>query len=202
MSANCLLEDRQKIVFFGDGITEPENGYAGIVQNIIGALRPNLLLTYVNAGIGGNRSNDMLERIGDDVIVHDPDWITISMGINDVWYGVNGNSIDKFKDYYFETVDRLLKQTVAKLALFTTTVIGEDLNSEANTKLIPYNNFIRETARRKKCLLVPMDEVFHQAIKEWHEIGDDLRFTIDGVHMSPIGDYLMAHTLAKAWGVI
>jgi len=202
MSDNNLLQDGQKIIFLGDSITQPAEGYVGMVQWIIEALKPSMRLSYINAGIGGHKVTDMLERIGDDVIVHDPDWVTISVGINDVWHGINGVPIDIFKEKYDEMVRRLLDQTVTKLALFTTTVIGEDLNSESNRKLVPYNEYIREVARKRECLLVEMNETFHAAISEWHKIGTDLRFTTDGVHMSPVGNYLMAHTLLKAWGVL
>jgi len=202
MAQKCLLEYGQKIVFLGDSITQAEPGYVSGVQSIIGALIPDLKLEYVNAGIGGHKVTDMLDRIGEHVIALDPDWVTVSVGINDVWHGHAGVPIDQFRPKYDELVDRLKKQTVAKLALFTTTVIGEDLDNEANAKLVEYNDHIRSVAAKGNHLLVEMNEVFHDAIKRWHSIGTDLRFTTDGVHMSPIGNYLMADTLAKAWGVL
>lgn len=202
MTGKCLLEDGQKIVFLGDSITQAGNGYVSVVESIIGALAPDMNLTYVNAGVGGHKVTDMLERIGESVIAHDPDWVTISVGINDVWHGHNGVPIEQFRDRYNELVKRLSKQTVAKLALFTTTVIGEELDNEANRRLVEYNEHIRKVAKRRKCLLVEMNEAFHGAITDWHKVATDLRFTTDGVHTTPIGAYLMAHTLAKAWGVV
>lgn len=202
MAGQCLLEDGQKIVFLGDSITQAGNGYVSVVESIIGALAPDMNLTYVNAGVGGHKVTDMLERIGESVIAHDPDWVTISVGINDVWHGHNGVPIEQFRDRYNELVKRLSKQTVAKLALFTTTVIGEELDNEANRRLVEYNEHIRKVAKRRKCLLVEMNEAFHGAITDWHKVATDLRFTTDGVHTTPIGAYLMAHTLAKAWGVV
>lgn len=202
MALKCLLEYGQKIVFLGDSITQAGDGYVSVVQSIIGALIPGMKLDYVNSGVGGNKVTDMLERIGESVIAHEPDWITISVGINDVWHGENGVPIEEFRGKYDELVKRLSKQTAAKLALFTTTVIGEEPDSEANQWLVEYNEHIRKVAKKKKCLLVEMNGVFHEAISAWHKIGTDLRFTTDGVHTSPIGAYLMAHTLAKAWGVV
>lgn len=202
MSNAGLLESGQKIVFVGDSITEPLDGYFGATQHLISALAPDLQLTYINAGIGGNKVQDLLDRIGDDVIAHDPDWITISIGINDVWHGINGTPLPLFTDKYEELVRRLKNQTVAKLALFTTTVIGEDLENEPNNMLIAYNDFIRETAGKHNHLLVPQNEAFYKAISAWHKIGQELKFTTDGVHMTPDGDCLMALTLVKAWGML
>jgi lysophospholipase L1-like esterase len=203
MIGNRLIEDGHRIVFLGDSITAAPEGYVKVFENMIAALAPDIRVMCVNAGVGGNKVGDLLERIGEDVIAHDPDWITVSIGVNDVWHGVNGTPIDLFKDRYDELVHRLTDQTVAKLALFTTTVIGEDLESQANRLLIPYNDFIRETAMRRKALLVPMNEEFHKAITARQKIaGDDLHFTTDGVHMAPIGDCLMAVTLLRAWGLV
>ncbi len=202
MAKQCLLQYGQKIVFLGDRITEADPGYVSQLQTIIGALVPSMKLDYVNSGVSGDKVSDMLQRIGETVITHDPDWVTISVGINDVWYGMNGVPIERFGPLYDELIDRLSKQTVAKLALFTTTVIGEDLDSEGNRRLAPYNDHIRQIAERKKHLLVNMNDAFHSAIADWHKISDDLHFTTDGVHTNPIGAYLMAHTLAKAWGVL
>lgn len=203
MSENRLLEDGQKIVFVGDSITAAPEGYVRVVEHMLGALAPGLNLTYVNAGIGGNKVTDVLERIG-DVIEHDPDWITLSIGINDVWHGVNGTPIERFREVYDEVVSRLQKQTVARVALLTTTVIDENLESEANRRLIPYNDFIRHTAAKRKALLVPMNEEFHKALSAWRKAtdSDDLHFTTDGVHMRPVGDFLMAFTLLRAWGMV
>lgn len=204
MTKDCKIEDGHTIVFLGDSITQASGGYVNVTEAMIGALAPGISVTCINSGISGNKVGDMLARIGDDVIAHDPDWITISVGINDVWHGLNGTPIELFRQRYTELVDRLTNQTVAQLALFTTTVIGEDLESEANRKLILYNDFIRETAQSRNCLLAPMNEEFYKAITAWQkrEEWTDLRFTADGVHMTPIGNTLMAMTLLKAWGML
>lgn len=202
MAGKCLLENGQKIVFLGDSITQASEGYVRAVQSIIGALMPEMKLEYINAGVGGNKVTDMLERVGSDVIAHDPDWVTVSVGINDVWHGHAGVPIAEFRPKYDELVSRLAKQTVAKLALFTTTVIGEELNNEANTRLIEYNDHIRAVAARGNHLLVDMNEAFRSAIVRRGASSLDLGFTTDGVHTNHVGAYLMAHTLAKAWGVL
>lgn len=198
-----LIEDGDKIVFLGDSITAAPEGYVKLVESMIGALAPDIRITCINSGVSGNKVGDLLERIGEDAIAHDPDWITVSIGINDVWHGLNGTPIELFRERYEELVRRLMDQTVARLALFTTTVIGEDLENETNRRLIPYNDFIREIAARTGALLVPMNEEFHKAISRRRRVSTDgLYFTTDGVHMSPVGNCLMAVTLLRAWGFL
>ena len=67
----------QNIVFFGDSITE---GYK--VEEFF----PDTFV--INSGIGGNRSNQLLERIEDDVYAYNPSKIFILIGINDMNGGV------------------------------------------------------------------------------------------------------------------
>lgn len=202
MANKCLLESGQKIVFLGDSITQAGDGYVSVVQSVIGALVPDLDVTYINAGIGGHKVTDMLARVEESVIAHEPDWVTVSVGINDVWHGENGVPIDEFRTKFDEMIGRLQNETKARLILFTTTVIGEELDNDANAKLVDYNEHIRKVARKRELILVDMNKVFHSAISAWHKIGTELKFTSDGVHTSPTGAYLMAHTLANAWGVL
>lgn len=202
MADKCMLGSGQKIVFLGDSITQAGDGYVYVVQSVIGALAPDLDLAYVNSGIGGHKVTDMLDRVERDVIEHKPDWVTVSVGINDVWHGENGVPIEVFKVKYDELIDRLCSETNVSLVLFTTTVIGEDLGNDANAKLIAYNDHIRQVAGDRDLLLVDMNKVFHSAITRWHELGTELRFTTDGVHTNAIGAYLMAHALAKVWEIL
>lgn len=197
-----MLADGQTIVFLGDSITEAQGGYVDVVQGMIGAIAPQYRIKYINSGIGGNKVDDMLARIDGDVIAHDPDLITVSVGINDVWQGVNGTPLPLFKERYEELITKLEQMTVAKLVLFTTTVIMEDLDSEGNRRLAEYNDFIRQTAKKHKALMVPMNEEFHKAISAWQKVGDGQRFTTDGVHMNLTGNCLMALTLLKAWKMV
>lgn len=197
-----MIRDGQKIVFLGDSITQAADGYVSVVEHMLGALVPGARVECVNAGIGGNKVTDMLARVDDDVISHCPGWVTVSVGINDVWHGPAGVPVELFRGKYEELVSRLAEHGSARLALFTTTVIGEDLRSEANQKLVPYNEFIRDTARRKNALLVDMNEAFRAAIAAWEAVGEGLRFTTDGVHMTPVGNCLMALTLLRAWELL
>lgn len=203
MSYEHLLADGQTIVFLGDSITQAANGYVSIVASMIGALAPDIRVNCINAGIGGHKVTDMLARVDKDVLAHDPDWVTLSVGVNDVWHGANGVPIDAFREKYDELVLRLVERVGANVVLFTTTVIGEDLRNEANARLVDYNNHIRETAKKRGLPLVDMNEVFHRAIGAWQGTGGgDLRFTTDGVHMRPEGDYLMALAVLRTWKLL
>ena len=108
--------------------------------------------TAVPAGISGHKSDQMLERLQRDALDKKPDWMTLSCGVNDVWHGAKGIPLDQYKTNITAIVNQCQAQGV-KVMILTATVIGEDLDNENNRKLIPYNEFLRQLAKKKKCKL-------------------------------------------------
>ena len=84
-----------KIVFFGDSVTDcnrvyddPTNLGEGYVKYTTESLTNNfddIDFEFINRGISGNRTCDLLARLDNDVIAHQPDIMTILIGINDTW---------------------------------------------------------------------------------------------------------------------
>lgn len=68
-----------RIVFFGDSLTAGTYG-AGFVDKVAAALPAH---TIINAGVNGDTTHNLLQRVGDDVIVHQPNGVFILVGIND-----------------------------------------------------------------------------------------------------------------------
>src|SRR4051812_2293038 len=94
-----IFEHGQKILFIGDSITDADrtggfapygNGYVSIVRDLIIARYPELRLTFVNKGISGNTTRHLLLRWEQDVIAEEPDWLSLKIGINDVWRSFDG----------------------------------------------------------------------------------------------------------------
>ncbi len=104
----------KKILFMGDSITDAERtttgcgqglgcGYARLVSAHLGYKYPGEY-EFVNRGINGHRIVDLYARIKADVINHAPDYMSILIGVNDVWHEVdevhNGVDADKFYRIY------------------------------------------------------------------------------------------------------
>jgi len=85
-----LIEPGQILVCLGDSITQASDGYVSVMAALIGAKYPERAVRVLNAGIGGHKAPDLLARLGRDVLAHRPDWVTVNVGINDVWHGLNG----------------------------------------------------------------------------------------------------------------
>ncbi|WP_229401358.1 SGNH/GDSL hydrolase family protein [Micromonospora okii] len=89
-----LLGAGQRIVFIGDSITDCGrsdaaapfgDGYMSLVRAFVDARFPERELTWVNRGISGNTVRDLAARWDADAIAERPDWLSVMIGINDVW---------------------------------------------------------------------------------------------------------------------
>ncbi|HIV19743.1 MAG TPA: SGNH/GDSL hydrolase family protein [Candidatus Merdivicinus intestinigallinarum] len=84
----------KKIAFFGDSVTEgsfeikapaePGSAY----HALLGKRLPDICT--VNAGVGGDRAQNGLDRIQSDVLAHCPDLTVVCFGLNDIPAGKEG----------------------------------------------------------------------------------------------------------------
>ena len=203
-SADIAVKDGQKLAFMGDSITQGGWGNpGGYVRLVIAGLEANgVKVAPVPAGISGHKSNQMLERLQRDVLDKKPDWMTLSCGVNDVWHGAKGVPLDQYKVNITAIFDQCQAASV-KVMILTATVIGEELDNDNNKKLAPYNDFLRELAKERKCLLADLHGLFQEAIiAKPNTTGKPGRLlTSDGVHMNPAGDQLMARGILQAFGL-
>ena len=94
-----IFEHGDRIVFAGDSVTDMgsacpvgdqggENlgrSYVRIIDNMLAAWYPERIIAILNAGISGNTSRDLLARWDRDILGCSPMWVSICIGINDVW---------------------------------------------------------------------------------------------------------------------
>jgi lysophospholipase L1-like esterase len=194
----------EKVAFLGDSITQ--NGAAsgsGYVRQVASGLKANgINIEVIAAGIGGHKSPQMLERLGRDVISKQPTWVTISCGVNDVMHGDKGVDLATYRKHMTDIVDQCQAAGI-KVMLLTATPIGEDLDGPMNKTLAAYNDFVRELAAEKKCLLADLNAAIAAELTRLragpHPKGHML--TTDGVHMNPLGNRVMAVGVLKAFGL-
>ncbi|MEO8351925.1 MAG: SGNH/GDSL hydrolase family protein [Chthoniobacteraceae bacterium] len=201
LHAEILVQDGAKVAFLGDSITAAGWGNPnGYVRLIVSGLAANgIKVEPIPAGIGGHKSNQMLERLDRDVLSKKPDWMTLSCGVNDVWHHEKGVPLPEYK----ENITKLVEQATAagvKVMILTATVIQEDLGNADNATLAGYNDFLRELAKEKKLPLADLNTLFQERIKAENKPGQKV-LTGDGVHMNNEGDQLMAIGVLQAFGL-
>ncbi len=220
-SADIAVKSGEKIGFLGDSITAAGWGNpAGYAKLVVAGLAANgVPVEAAPAGIGGHKSNDMLARLDRDVISRDPQWMTLSCGVNDVGHGNKGVPLNDAqaaanpyeqrtpsepdKGTYEKNITAIVDRALAagiKVVILTATVIKEDLGSDENHRLAPYNEFLRKLAKEKKLPLADLNALFQERIKAANQPGKNV-FTSDGVHMNIAGNKLMATGVLQAFGL-
>ena len=220
-SAEILVKSGEEIGFLGDSITAAGwTNPAGYVHLVVAGLAANgVTVTPVPAGIGGHKSNDMLERLDRNVLSKKPQWMTLSCGVNDVWHGVKGVPLDDAqaaatvyekrnpnepeKGTYKKNITAIVEKAQAagaKVMILTATVIREDLKTPENQKLAAYNDFLRQMAKEKHLALADLNEDFQKRITAENKPGQKV-LTVDGVHMNTEGNKLMATGILRAFGL-
>lgn len=107
------------ILFQGDSITDAGRsredltslggGYPSFAAELAEKKHPGEY-NYINRGISGNRSIDVLARVKEDIINLKPDFMSILMGVNDVWHELdfkNGVDNGRFKLYYRMLIEQV-----------------------------------------------------------------------------------------------
>lgn len=200
------VKNGQKIAFLGDSITAGgmagSNGYCRLV--IRGLEANGVKAEPIGAGISGHKSNQMLARLDKDVIAKKPDWMTLSCGVNDVWHGAKGVELEPYKKNITEIVDKAQAAGI-KVMILTATMIKEDAENDLNKKLAGYNEFLRQLAKEKKCLLGDLNAEMQATIAEMKKANPlpagKNYLTSDGVHMAPAGNRMMATGVLKGFGL-
>ena len=204
----------QQIVAIGDSITEA-GGYLRAIDAVLAQQYPDLKLPpVINAGISGQKAEDLIKRFDKDVVQRKPAVVTISIGINDVWHRMNKPADPKVLEAYSQNVEKMVKMAQdarIKVLLLSPTVIEEDPKSEGNVRLADYVKAGKAIAKKHKCTYVDLHAMFLKAIEKAPttmpaEAGKTAapakgHFTRDGVHMKPLGDAIMAAGVLRGLGV-
>ena len=213
----------EKIILFqGDSITDcgrsreldraMGNGYATFVGGALGAKEPYAYKFY-NRGISGNRVVDLYARIRKDMINLKPDYMSILIGINDVWHEYeqqNGVDAEKFEMVY-DLLIKELKRDLPELKIMILEPFVLPGSATENTEEHPnrWEYFRSETDLRRAAakriaekhglLFVPLQELFDKVNADAPEMGYWLG---DGVHPTSAGHELIKNEWVKAFELL
>ncbi len=195
--AEPAVQNGETIAFLGDSITQ--SGYsnpAGYVHLVIDGLKKaGIDVTPIPAGVSGNKSNQMLARVDQDVLSKKPQWMTLSCGVNDVWHGEHGVPLEAYKTNIVALVDKADAAGVKVVILTSTMIMEGEPNSTNNRKLADYNAFLRALAKERGYRIADLSADMIAG----H--GQGRLYTCDGVHMNILGNKMMASGILRALGV-
>jgi len=193
-------QKKQRIVFFGDSITEAGVKPTGFITRIGDMLKQKGVdnnYELIGAGIGGNKVYDLYLRMDDDVLAKSPDIVVIWVGVNDVWhkrtYGT-GTDADKFEKFYNAIIKKLQAKNT-KVFICTPAAIGEktDFSNELDGDLNKYAAIIRNIAKNNNCPLIDLRKMtLDYNLKNNTANKDRGILTTDGVHLNDAGNNAVA----------
>ncbi len=206
----AILKSGDSVAFLGDSITAwGWTGWwaGGYVKMCEAGFRANdLKVTIYPVGRGGDKSDQMLARLGKDVISKKPTWMTLSCGVNDVMhqehkngvYVKGGNLLPAYKENITKIIDTAQAAGI-KVVILTATMITENADDFRNKLLLDYNAFLQTLAKEKGCPLVDVSTEMRRQVADFRaKTGcTDHFLTNDGVHMDYLGNLMMARKLLK-----
>ncbi|XHR30021.1 MAG: SGNH/GDSL hydrolase family protein [Chthoniobacteraceae bacterium] len=200
--AEIQVQSGQKVAFLGDSITQfgwsnPE-GYVHLVTDALEFA--GVKIQPLPVGISGNTSRNMLDRVDAQVISRKADWMTLSCGVNDVWHhDATHVDLEPYKANITAIVDKAQAAGI-KVVILTATMIQEKDNPD-NQALVAYNDFLRQLAKERNLPLADLNTRCWDVLKANPPAPGSTRLTVDGVHMNPDGNMLMARGILEAFGM-
>ena len=200
------------ILFQGDSITDVGRsrsndnerglGYPHLVTARMGFDNPDAY-TFINRGISGNRVVDLYARIKIDFINLNPDFLSILIGVNDVWHelgGQNGVCAEKFEKVYsmlMEEIQEACPQT--KILLMEPFVLPGTATCEHieyfKTEVALRAQAVKRVAEKYNCGFLPLQNLFDEACKK----APEACWLADGVHPTAFGHELIAREWVKKY---
>lgn len=201
------LAPGSRILFQGDSITDTGrdradpsslgHGYVRMTADLLGQRRPSLNLAFLNRGISGNRSGDLVARWTEDAIDLRPDVVSLLIGANDIWRRFDRNLPTTMEQYAANVrtlLQRLRDESSAQVVVLEPFLLPCGHVTPAwRDDLDPKRDAARALAAEFNAGFIPLDDLFRARLAETpaaHWAGD-------GVHPTPAGHALIADALVR-----
>ena len=185
-----------RLLFQGDSITDAGrnrddlhdlgHGYPLYAAKFIKEAFPDADIEFIDKGISGDQTKDLVARLEEDFVKLQPDMVSIMIGINDTWHHASDKSWipnEVFEERYTTVLKALKERTNAKIVIIEPFLIPIEDKLFFREDLDPKIQIVRKLAREYADVFIPTDGLLASAF-----IGNDpLAFAADGVHPTAYG---------------
>ena len=206
------MKEMKTILFQGDSITDAGRnkeasqdlggGYPCLVGAKLGRRYPEKY-RFLNRGIGGNKVTDLIGRWKRDCINLQPDYLSILVGVNDVWHeldwreGTDTETFTRVYDLLLELTVKALPET--KILLMEPYVLEDALEPELReafrSGVSKKREAVRKLAEQYHLPTVPLQDIFNSALKE----APALYWTAEGIHPTKAGHQIICDAWIEAF---
>lgn len=208
-----IFNHLDRIVFAGDSVTDMGStnpvgeglfdsvghGYVRVVENMLATWYPETFVRVTNSGISGNTSRDLLARFDRDVVELNPDWVSICIGINDVWRQFDSPAITDshvLPEEYRRNVETMIlkiKDKVKGVFLLSPYIMEPCREDAMRRRMDEYVAICRELAEKHGCVFVDFQKMY----EDYCQIRHSAYVAWDRIHPNQIGATLMAKEFLK-----
>ena len=213
-----LFENNDRIVFAGDSVTDMESAqpvgeglfdnlgrsYVRIIENMLVSWYPELNIRITNSGVSGNTSRDLIERYDRDVVSLNPDWVSICIGINDVWRQFDSPAMPDIAvmlEEYRENIEKMIlavKDRVKGIFILSPYYMEPNREDMMRKRMDEYVEICRLLAGKYGCVFVDFQGLYERFLKIRHSSC----IAWDRVHPNQMGATLMAREFLSKCGFV
>lgn len=211
-----IFEKDTVLVMAGDSVTdcgrryesEPAgwgsfgDGYVNLVNAFLCSMYPENEVMVVNRGVNGNTIVDLEKRWDKDILELNPTWVTVLIGINDVWGHFSGQlehrrTVDEAT--YRRLYESIVKRTINKVSgmiILSPFMMEKNKNDEMRQMVETYAGIAREIAKKYGLMYVDLQkrmDKFLESLSSYH-------ISQDRVHPDIKGHMIIAKTIMDAAG--
>lgn len=212
-----LFSNGDRIVFTGDSVTDAGRGrpvgeglwqgvgtgYVRDIDNILNVVYPDWRLHISNTGNSGDTSRDLKARWQDAVMNLKPDWLSVMIGINDIWRQFDTPTIPERHVYlneYRENLCEMLERAlpVVKGVIVISPFFMEPNREDPMRKLTDeYIEVCEKVAKKYNCHYINVQQAFDDYLTYRHPS----YISWDRVHPGEIGSVIIARAFLRAIGI-
>jgi lysophospholipase L1-like esterase len=207
------ISDHDTLLFIGDSITDCGRarplgqgdglgeGYVNLVNSLLATCHPETRIRVLNTGISGNRITDLESRWREDVLAHQSDWLSIMIGINDVWRQFDNVTdpdavdLEKFEQVYRELLTAT-RPNVKGLVLMTPFYLETNRADPMRALMDAYGAVVKQLAQEFDAVFVDVQAAFDSYMAE----RPTQSLCSDRVHPNQTGHLIIAKAFFNAIG--
>ncbi|NLP12263.1 MAG: GDSL-like Lipase/Acylhydrolase [bacterium ADurb.Bin478] len=204
----------QTVLFLGDSITDCGRnreevaslgtGYPAKVAHIHHALYADNQVRFINKGLSGARISDLISMNTTDILEIAPDFISILVGINDVWRRYDANTprpVREFAAHYASLLELIKSSLPQTTILIMEPFLLPTMPDKAcwREDLDPKIQIVREMAARYADYYIPLDGMMAANCVAKYRPEE---LSADGVHPTDTGHALIASAFLKTLDIV
>ncbi|WP_179394555.1 SGNH/GDSL hydrolase family protein [Lacticaseibacillus absianus] len=209
-----LLNKNETLLFTGDSVTDCGrdrnglpgflgDGYPNMVSAALTAIYPELTIKVQNTGVGGDTTNELLARWDRDVIQQHPDYVSILIGVNDVWRHFDAPfyhptdlvTPDGYRANYQAMIDAT-QDKVKQIIIISPFFFEPDRHNPMRAMVDQYRAIAEELATTNELRYVDVQAV----VDRYLTLHASYILTADRVHPNFKGHLLVTNTFLQAIG--